>query len=101
MKYIDTGFLECIIGTIPIGMDAESYIEGMKAVLKVIESKATREIRDADEVVAFCNSKTAEELINDDSEIKEALVISDLIPDTDAIVVKKQEFLDWLYEKNQ
>ena len=98
MKYIDTGFLECVTGTIPIGMDAESYIEGMTAVLKVIDSKATREIQEADEVVAFCNSKTAEELINDDSEIREALVISDLIPDTDAIVVKKQEFLDWLYE---
>ena len=58
-------------------------------------------MNDNDEVVAFCNFKTAEELINDDSEIKEALVISPLIPDTDAIVVKKQEFLDWLYEKNQ
>ena len=55
-------------------------------------------MNDYDEVVAFCNSKTAKELINDDSGIKEALVISDLIPDTDAIVVKKQEFLDWLYE---
>ena len=79
-------------------MDTESYIEGMKAVLKVIDSKATSHIQEADEVVAFCNSKTAKELINNDSEIKEALVISDLIPDTDAIVVKKQEFLDWLYE---
>lgn len=58
-------------------------------------------MNDYDEVVAFCNSKTAKELISDDSEITEALVISDLIPDTDAIVVKKQEFLDWLYEKNQ
>ena len=58
-------------------------------------------MNDNDKVVVFCNSKTAEELIKDDSEIKEALVISDLIPDTDAIVVKKQEFLDWLYEKNQ
>ena len=56
-------------------------------------------MKDYDEVVAFCNSKTAEELIKDDSEIKESLVVSDLIPYTDAIVVKKQEFLDWLYEK--
>ncbi len=55
-------------------------------------------MNDNDEVVVFCNSKTAEELIKDDLGIKEALVISDLIPDTDAIVVKKQEFLDWLYE---
>lgn len=58
-------------------------------------------MNDYDEVVAFCNSKTAEELIKDDPEIKESLVVSDLIPDTDAIVVKKQEFLDWLYERNQ
>lgn len=58
-------------------------------------------MNDYDEVVAFCNSKVAEELIKDGSEIKESLVVSDLIPDTDAIVVKKQEFLEWLYEKNQ
>ncbi len=58
-------------------------------------------MNDYDEVVAFCNSKVAEELIKDGSEIKESLVVSDLIPDSDAIVVKKQEFLDWLYEKNQ
>ena len=56
---------------------------------------------DYDEVVAFCNSKTAEELTKDDLEIKESLVVSDLIPDTDAIVVKKQEFLDWLYESKR
>ena len=55
-------------------------------------------MKDYDEVVAFCNSKTAEELIKDDSEIKESLVVSDMIPYTDAIVVKKQEFLEWLYE---
>ena len=56
-------------------------------------------MNDYDEVVAFCNSNVAEELIKDDSEIKKSLVVSDLIPDTDAIVVKKQEFLNWLYEK--
>lgn len=55
-------------------------------------------MNDYDEVVAFCNSKTAKELISDDSEIKESLVVSDLIPDSDAIVVKKQEFIEWLYE---
>ena len=58
-------------------------------------------MNDYDEVVAFCNSKTAKELISDDSEITEALVISDLIPYSDAIVVKKQEFLDWLYESKR
>lgn len=58
-------------------------------------------MNDYDEVVAFCNSKTAEELIKDGSEIKESLVVSDLIPYTDAIVVKKQEFLEWLYESKR
>lgn len=58
-------------------------------------------MKDYDEVVAFCNSKTAEELIKDDSEIKESLVVSDMIPYTDAIVVKKQEFLEWLYESKR
>lgn len=58
-------------------------------------------MNDNDEVVVFCSTTTAISLMQDDEEIKEALVISPLIPDTDAIVVKKQEFLDWLYEKNQ
>ena len=58
-------------------------------------------MNDYDEVVAFCNSKTAEELIKGGSEIKESLVVSDLIPDSDAIVVKKQEFLEWLYESKR
>lgn len=58
-------------------------------------------MNDSDEVVVFCSATTAISLLKDDEEIKEALVISHLIPDTDAIVVKKQEFLDWLYEKNQ
>lgn len=55
-------------------------------------------MNDNDEVVVFCSTTTAISLMQDDEEIKEALVISPLIPDTDAIVVKKQEFLDWLYE---
>lgn len=58
-------------------------------------------MNDNDEVVVFCSTTTAISLLKGDEEIKEALVISSLIPDSDAIVVKKQEFLDWLYEKNQ
>lgn len=58
-------------------------------------------MNDNDEVVVFCSATTAISLMRDDEEIKESLVISPLIPDTDAIVVKKQEFLEWLYEKNQ
>ena len=58
-------------------------------------------MNDNDEVVVFCSATTAISLMQDDEEIKDALVISPLIPDTDAIVVKKQGFLDWLYEKKQ
>lgn len=58
-------------------------------------------MNDNDEVVVFCSATTAISLMQDDEEIKDALVISPMIPDTDAIVVKKQEFLNWLYEKNQ
>ena len=58
-------------------------------------------MNDNDEVVVFCSATTAISLMQDDEEIKDALVISPLIPDTDAIVVKKQDFLDWLYEKKQ
>ena len=55
-------------------------------------------MNDNDEVVVFCSETTAISLLKTDEEIKDALVISPLIPDTDAIVVNKQEFLDWLYE---
>ena len=58
-------------------------------------------MNDYDEVVVFCSTTTAISLLKADEEIKDALVISPLIPDTDAIVVKKQDFLDWLYEKKQ
>lgn len=58
-------------------------------------------MNDNDEVVVFCSETTAISLMQNDEEIKEALVISPLIPDSDAIVVKKQEFLDWLYEDKE
>lgn len=50
-------------------------------------------------VVIFCNSNIAEKLSETDENIKDSLVITDLLPDKDIIVVSKKEFLKWLYEE--
>ncbi len=52
-------------------------------------------IRDDEIVVAFCSPNTAKQVpLPDDT-----CVITGLMPDDEVIVVPRQEFLDWLYEK--
>lgn len=58
-------------------------------------------MNDDDIVLLFCNVDTAEELLAKDESVGPALVVSDSIPKGEAIVVKKDEFLDWLYEKKE
>ena len=58
-------------------------------------------MNDNDIVLLFCNVDTAEELLAKDESVGPALVVSDSIPEGEAIVVKKEEFLDWLYEKKE
>lgn len=58
-------------------------------------------MNDNDIVLLFCNVDTAEELLAKDESVGPALVVSDSIPKGEAIVVKKEEFLDWLYEKKE
>ena len=48
--------------------------------------------------VAFMNPVTAVELLDGDSEIADAIVASKVIPETDVVVVRKEDFLKWLYE---
>lgn len=58
-------------------------------------------MNDNDIVLLFCNVDTAEELLAKDESVGPALVVSDSIPKGEAVVVNKQEFLDWLYEKKE
>ena len=50
-------------------------------------------------VVVFCNNGIARKFIQESPDIADSLVVSNLLPDSDAIVVKEEEFLTWLYEK--
>lgn len=52
-------------------------------------------MKDDEPVVVFCNSTVADELSADMD--RASLVISDLLPDSDAVVVSKDDFLNWLY----
>lgn len=58
-------------------------------------------MNDNDIVLLFCNVDTAEEMLAGNEEVGPALVVADCIPAGEAIVVKKQEFLDWLYEREE
>lgn len=55
-------------------------------------------MKENDIVVCFVNTANAEYMLKKTPEIKEALVISDVIPEENAVVVRKDEFLAWLYE---
>jgi len=55
-------------------------------------------MRDDEIVVVFCNSAVANELSTEID--RTSLVISDLLSDSEVIVVSKNDFLTWLYEDN-
>jgi len=46
--------------------------------------------------VIFCNWDTANTLIEQDENVKDSLVVSSYLDDDEAIVVSKDEFLQWL-----
>lgn len=52
-------------------------------------------IKDDEIVVVFCNPETAEELRFPDT----TTVVTGLLDDDEVIVVPRQEFIDWLYER--
>ena len=54
-----------------------------------------------DPCVAFMNPVTAVELLDGNSEMADAIVASRLIPETDVVVVRKEDFLKWLYEDTE
>lgn len=51
-----------------------------------------------DDCVVFMNPVTAIEILEDNPEMSEVVVASRLIPESDAIVVRRDDFLKWLYE---
>ena len=55
-------------------------------------------MKDDEIVLIVCNSETAKKIITTDPDIKESLIITDVMPDTDAVIVPKQDFLDWVYK---
>lgn len=52
-------------------------------------------MNDNDVVVLFCNANTAKEL----GLKKEVAVITELLADDMAVIVKRDEFIEWLLEK--
>ena len=55
-------------------------------------------MKDDEIVLIVCNPETAKKLLINDPDVKESLVITDVMPDTDAVVVPKQDFIDWVYK---
>ena len=60
-------------------------------------AKYTVELNAWDIVLVVCNSKVAEEC----NLPKDACVIADFLSDGECVVVKKDEFLKWLYEETE
>lgn len=52
-------------------------------------------MNDNDVVVMFCNAHIAEEL----GVRKDVVVITELLPDDTVVIVKRDEFIEWLMEK--
>lgn len=57
-------------------------------------------IDDETPCVLFCNWNTANEFIENDKNIEDCLVISNYLDDNEAILVTKDEFLDWVRGNN-
>lgn len=55
-------------------------------------------MKDDEIVVIFCNSAVADELSAEMD--RTSLVISDLLSNSEVIMVSKNDFLTWLYEDN-
>ena len=51
--------------------------------------------------VVFMNPVTAIDILEDHPDMGEVVVASRVIPEDEAIVVRKDEFLKWLYEDTE
>ena len=51
--------------------------------------------------VVFMNPTDAEKMIKEDPNVIDALVITKLIPDGEAIVIPRDEFVSWLCEERE
>lgn len=54
-----------------------------------------------DDCVVFMNPVTAIDILEDNTDMSEVVVTSRLIPEDDAVVVRKDDFLKWLYEDTE
>lgn len=51
-----------------------------------------------DDCVVFMNPVTAIDILEDNPEMSEVVVASRVIPESDAVIVRRDDFLKWLYE---
>lgn len=51
--------------------------------------------------VVFMNPVTAIDILEDNPEMSEVVVASRVIPEDDAIIVRRDDFLKWLYEDTE
>lgn len=49
-------------------------------------------------VIAVCNPSDARKLLKDNPDMKDSIVETNLMPVGQAVVVEKDELLQWLYE---
>lgn len=54
-----------------------------------------------DDCVVFMNPVTAIDILRDHPDMSEVVVASRLIPEDDAIIVRRDDFLRWLYEDTE
>ena len=72
------------------------------ALALVKKNRKDNKIMREDEVgIVFCNQKTANKLIEQDANVKDACVIWSLIDDNTAIVASQEEFIKWLEENGE
>lgn len=58
-------------------------------------------ISDDEAVLVVCNPVDASYLLSKDKKFLDALLITSVVPEGELTVIPKEEFLDYLYERNK
>ena len=58
--------------------------------------KESKPLQDDDIAVIFCSPENAEKFKSEDADIEDSLVVTRLLAETECVVVRKDEFLEWL-----
>lgn len=107
--------IECAVRHIKTAIDIDDWAKDIAIVAmqnmiancnaeKLIDNENLQNdensIDDETPCVLFCNWNTANEFIENDKNIEDCLVISSYLDDNEAILVTKDEFLDWVRGNN-